>query len=134
MKQLFLLSLIIPFFSLRSQAISDCQLHYMAGYGISAFNGYTLYYFTNKIGIACFAGPSMGILAGNFKEDIWDKKLGKGVFSQCDRKDTWWGATVGGLTLRVQVSLQEKHHPTRFLYEDLSPVAAASEPAPAPTQ
>jgi hypothetical protein len=75
---------------------NDKTLHVWAGMIISITTALLLFYFTEiHMGYIYLIGLSMGILAGAFKEWIWDKALKLGVFSYQDFYFTIWGSVCG---------------------------------------
>ncbi len=83
--------------------------YYMLGLGMSSFNGYTLYNFTDKISLSLVTAPITPIIYGLYINKQNYVKYGNTVI---------WGSAVGGLSLMITIDNVEKHHPHNWLYED----------------
>ena len=107
-----LLILLFPL-SLFSQ-MDDRDKHMFAGNIISTGVGVTTYQLTNKPFLSVSAGFVSGVLAGILKEEVYDKRWGKGVYSKTDMYDTTWGSTVGSIIVIVYIDVKRKHKFKRF--------------------
>ena len=101
MKKLLLIILLLP---LISNAQSDVTKHYIAGNIISTGVGYATYKLTDKVGVSLIAGFVSGVVAGIVKEEIWDKRMGKGFHEHKDIYNTSWGSSVGTVMLVVLIN------------------------------
>ena len=72
--------------------------HIIAGFLITVSSSLLIYHFTLNEWISCLIGFLLGIITGLFKEYIWDKKWGKGVFNIWDAINTTWGSILGIVT------------------------------------
>ncbi len=107
MKKLVLVLATIPMLTF-GQRINDGLKHKLAGNVISLGVGAVTYEITGKKGFSIAAGFGAGILAGVLKEEIYDKRMKKGVYSEEDMIDTGFGAAVGTIMLAVYVDERGK--------------------------
>ncbi|MBN8694746.1 MAG: hypothetical protein J0L69_16240 [Bacteroidetes bacterium] len=124
MKTTILTALLVISFAINAQEtrkqavkISDDQLHYLAGNGISAGVGYTMNFLTKKPVLSSLAGFVTGAAIGIGKEIIYDKAMNRGTYSTADMATTAWGSLVGALSLRVVIHIENKHHQSHFLFK-----------------
>lgn len=76
--------------------IDDKTLHVWAGMVIAIAVTLILFYFTEvNIYLAYLIALSTGVIAGAFKEWIYDKALKLGTFSYLDFYCTIWGSFIG---------------------------------------
>lgn len=76
--------------------IDDKTLHVWAGMAIALVTTLILFYFTSTPILGIYlAAISSGILAGAFKEWIYDKAMKLGTFSYQDFYCTIWGSACG---------------------------------------
>ncbi len=82
---------------------ADKTQHFYAGTFIAVVLGSLLYRYIGGMapGSACISGTLTGIAVGFAKDFIWDKIMGKGVFSWWDITLTAMGSIFGGILLRV---------------------------------
>ena len=95
---------ILLFFPLIGFSQSDVTKHYIAGNIISTGVGYGTYKITDKVGVSLIAGFVSGVVAGIAKEEIWDKRMGKGFHEHKDIYNTSWGSSVGTVMLVVIIN------------------------------
>lgn len=107
-------------FGMRAQKLDQdgSTRHFYAGFGITCISGSIIQHYTDKPTLACLGGIGIGVLSGFAKEYIWDRKMGKGVFSQKDYLMTAWGALCGGLVLRCAIDVKERNRTKRPYYKD----------------
>ena len=79
---------------------ADKILHLFAGLIISISVGYSIVRLSN-IDWLFFSGPVAAIIAGCFKEYVWDKFLKKGTFETADMIVTSYGGAIGLTILSV---------------------------------
>lgn len=96
---------------------SDDNLHYLAGYGISAGASYTMYFLTDKPGLSLAAGFLTATAAGIIKETIHDKYLKLGNPDILDATSTAWGGLVANITIIVTIDIERKNNKHHFLYK-----------------
>jgi hypothetical protein len=94
-------------FGMRAQEM-DKTKHFYAGFGITMISGSIIHHYTDKPTLVCLGGIGIGMLSGLSKEYIWDRKMGKGVFSKEDYLMTGWGAICSGLVLRCIIDIKER--------------------------
>lgn len=97
---------------------NDKDLHAIISNGITAGCGYTMYHFTNKIGLSILTGGLTSLTIGAGKELIYDGYFHKGIPNKWDFfYDA--GGTIGGcLQLRVEIDMERKSHPKSWLYDN----------------
>lgn len=101
MKKLILIALFMP---LMAFSQSDVTKHYIAGNIVSTGVGYATYKLTDKVGVSLLTGFVSGVVAGIVKEEIWDKRMGKGFHEHKDIYNTSWGSSVGTVMLVVIIN------------------------------
>ena len=89
-----LIILLFPFLSF-SQDKNAVKHHYAAAVTAVAVGAATYQFFKIPI-LNGFCGFTAGVSITNFKENTWDGKWGKGVKSEVDKHDGYWGAFCGG--------------------------------------
>ena len=93
----------------RSEKISDA-LHYYCGAGITVGAGALTYKLSKgKKGLSTLVGFSSGVLAGIAKEVVWDRKMGRGTYSELDMGITAWGALGGAMVVTIGFQIHEKN-------------------------
>lgn len=101
MKKLLLILILLPFIS---NAQTDKLYHNLAGNVISTGVGYGTYKLTNKVGLSIVSGLVSGIAVGYLKEEVFDKRWGKGTYDKKDLYATSWGSSVGTVMLVVLIN------------------------------
>lgn len=76
----------------------DKLLHFIGNAGISVLAASALSFFLNPF-ISIGVGMVLSFLVAWFKEYIYDKKMGKGVFNLEDLKFGTYGAVTGSIGL-----------------------------------
>lgn len=104
------------------QKIDDKTLHFYSGAGITFISGSIINHYTDRPTLSTLGGITIGCLAGLGKEFIYDKQMGKGVFSKNDYLMTGWGALCGGVVVRCwidykQVGFKPRKHKDKYLLE-----------------
>ena len=114
--------LIILLLSLCSQFVNGQKdysrdKHMLAGNIISTGVGIGTYHLTHKMGLSVGVGFASAVLVGYLKEEIYDKRMGKGTYSRLDMMDTGWGASVGSLIVVVYIDVNRKNKQERIDYK-----------------
>ena len=115
MKKLLLILILIP---LISHAQTDKLYHNIAGNIVSTGIGYGTYKLTDKVGVSLITGLVSGVVAGIAKEEIWDKRMGKGTYDKKDLYATSWGSAVGSICLVVLIDNNKKKKQLKNLFKE----------------
>jgi len=90
-----LIILLIPCLSF-GQMSSETK-HVYAGAAITFGTAQLTYHWTQRIGVSIIVGWIVGNAVGIAKEEIYDKRWGKGTYSKTDMLDTNWGTNLGSI-------------------------------------
>lgn len=111
MKVLFLMLLTL---SIRAQLPAFMQddkfKHEQAGMLIGGLAASSYYYFIPNKWTAFAVGGGTALLAGGVKDVLYDKILGKGVYSNEDIFATWFGGKRISLMFVIGANEHEKRH------------------------
>jgi hypothetical protein len=69
--------------------------------------GELTYELTSRPGLSCLIGFITSCSITWTKENIWDKRLGKGVYDVMDKHFGYWGAATGFPVIRVVIDIRE---------------------------
>jgi len=112
MKRLILILMLLPLLSFSQ--MKDSDKHKIAGNVISLGIGAITYELTDKPFLSIGVGFGAGVLAGILKEEVYDKRMKKGVYSEQDMIDTGWGAVVGSIMVSVYIGTDRDKRITKF--------------------
>ncbi len=108
------LLLILISFSLSAQKITDDVKHHYAGVGITIISGSLMHKATKHRFLSLVTGLACGICAGIAKEEIWDRKMGRGTPSEMDKINTAWGSICGTMYLGLGLHFRNRKIDTTF--------------------
>lgn len=104
MKYIFFISLFLV--SCKLQIPSDVKHHY-AGVAVATTAGAITYKFIERPFVSGLVGFGSAWVAGDIKENWYDGKLGRGVKSIDDKRDTRWGGACGGFYVSVGYTIKQ---------------------------
>ena len=105
MKQTIIMLLIT--LSCKGQFEKRDYYHMYAGTGVTVIGTELSYLRIKNPTKACLIGFGSGVLAGVGKEVVYDKWMGRGVFSYMDMVNTAWGSFVTGFAMRCILDYRE---------------------------
>lgn len=88
--------------------MKDDTKHFYSGFVISVGCAEITNQLIDRPTISSIIGSLIGSSVGIFKEEIYDKRMHRGVYSKSDMAMTAWGSVCGGMVVRVHFDLQMK--------------------------
>lgn len=101
------------------QPIDDFAKHVYAGSIANIGVGTLVYSKTKRTGLACLSGFAAGIIAGGFKEMVYDKTWHRGTPNIQDFLATAWGACIAFPIVRCGIDIHERRQIKKEYYEFL---------------
>jgi hypothetical protein len=108
MKQTILILLLA--FGMRAQEIQPDVKHVYASWIGTTLIGTSINHYLDRPTLSTWIGGITMFGIGAAKEYIYDRKMGKGVFSKQDLMSDGWGCALGLVTCRVVIDIKE-HKP-----------------------
>lgn len=88
--------------------MKDDTKHFYSGFVIAVGSAEVINQIIERPALSSFIGSLIGTGAGIFKEEVYDKRMHRGVYSKSDMAMTTWGSICGGMVVRVHFDLQIK--------------------------
>ena len=107
MKKIIFILLLIP--SLSFSQMDDSQKHMFAGAIINVAANEITYQITGKIGLSFVVGNIVSIAATVAKEEIYDKRMGKGVYNKQDINAGLWGTSVASVGVVIPLNYHRRN-------------------------
>ena len=114
-----LLIILIPLFSFGQLKWTDYDSHYHVSGSIAACTGAAMYIATKKPVLSSFLGFITAFGIGIAKEYIYDKKLGKGQFSELDLEADLKGSLIFSMATAITIHRIEVKQINKENYQNL---------------